>query len=205
MPTLGLQMMSSLVPTFLIVPMLLIIPGLLICLILYLLVRWQDSKNTSPDPQIGYKFGLNIFKFLAFYLMLISIITIFFIALNSSVGDGRFSEKSLHYFFAMMAPGYIIYYHAKYNLSKTNQESHPQVNRLFSSLNWFLTGLITIYILVSFSSLLFAPHFIAIKWAANLSQLFVILPAFIVFNKQTKEYNSLSSPKYSKEPANKLD
>lgn len=155
--------------------------------VLYLIARWRDGRETMVDPQLGYKFGLNMFQYISYNLILIAV-TIAFIALFSSWFGGRsINEKSLRIGAALLVSGFVIFFIMKLMLNKTNQDTSPGVGRLFMGFNWILTGLIAIAAFIAgimgLFMELFSSHF-ASQWATVITLLLVYIPASIYFGKQ---------------------
>jgi len=155
--------------------------------ILYLIARWRDGRETVVDAQLGYKFGLNMFQYIAYNLILGGI-TVIFITLFSSWFTGQsLSENPLRIAGALLVSGFVIFFIMKLMLSKSNQDVSPGVGRLFMGLNWIVTGLVAVGALITgiiglFMGL-FSSHF-ANQWAIVISLLLVFIPASLYFGKQ---------------------
>jgi len=163
-------------------------------LVLYLVARWRDGKESSADPQLGYKFGLNTFKFLSYNLIFGSLAVLLFSLFYTLISGNSFNSNTLRIAGGLLAPGLIIFGVMYALLSKTNQNTHLGVNRLFAGLSWIISGVIALGAFTVLSQSLFMAMFssrYAFQWAIAASLLLVFIPAFLYFGTIVKKTSAI--------------
>ena len=117
--------------------------------ILYAFVRWRDSRSPNPDPQLGYKFGLNLINLVSIQIILG---TGFFIisVLLTSMTKKYFDWNSFRHAIGFLIPAIIVLVVARVTIANSNQSTHPGVGRFFDGINWLITSISTIVILFAF-------------------------------------------------------
>lgn len=168
-------------------------------LILYLVARWRDSRETTPDPELGYKFGLNLFLIVSYNILIIvaSVLLYSFIDWMFSGFNRSFMYTAFRATGGLIVPGLVLLFGVRALLKKTNQESYPGVGRLFSGLIWLSVSITAVGAFVFLCQMLFQlPYGGRIDthmWAMVVTGLLVYVPLSIYFGKQVKQRSVASN------------
>jgi|GEM_PF-1973988 len=119
--------------------------------LLYVIARWRNSKAAYPDPQLGLKFALHLFRFHGFQLLLGGLFAIVYAVLHKGDGKGDIVRTAAG---LLVAGGLVFGSHTLF-LTKTNQDSFPLVGRMFGGLNLIVTGVVGFIALVLAFQMLF--------------------------------------------------
>jgi len=107
---------------------------------MYVLLRWRQAREGTPDPQLGLKMALYYFATIGLHVMLIAVVA----GLYSLLIDGpRASEGLMRVGLGMFAGGGIVHgVHRVLIARLTAVDSRSNVARAFAGLNVVLCGLI---------------------------------------------------------------
>lgn len=130
--------------------------GMLWMGLLYVIARWRNNRAAVPDPQLGLKFALHLFRFHGYQLMLLGGFLLLFTVLLKKGEYGPTRGDMARPAFAFLVAGGLVYGAHTLGLAKTNQAQHPLVGRLFGGLNLIVTGLVGFIGLVFALQILFA-------------------------------------------------
>lgn len=128
--------------------------GLAIPIVLYIVARWRMYReNLPPDPYLGFKVALSLFRIIAYqlclgaaFLLVYAMITDLPDSVQSSLGRTGMG---------LLLPGLIVWVAHAAAIMKTNTEEIPHVARMFSGLALIQTGLVGFMALVFACVLLF--------------------------------------------------
>jgi hypothetical protein len=146
----GLEMLSILGP---IVMVYVILTMMLIPLLLYVIARWREHREATPDPQMGLKFALGYFKWQGFQIALAGAAVLLWSVTSSMPSE--FHEYIYRPAFGMILPGLLVFGVASWALLRTNQIERPQVSRLLAGYSMLLVGIFAFTFLVIGFVLLF--------------------------------------------------
>lgn len=124
--------------------------------LLYVIARWRNNRAAVPDPQLGLKFALHLFRFHGYQLLLLGGMMLLFTVLLKKEEYGPTRGDIVRPAFAFLVAGGIVFGVHQLLLTKTNQAQHPLVGRLFAGLNLIVTGLVGFIGLVLALQMLFA-------------------------------------------------
>ena len=153
--------------------------------VLYIIARWRDSRSEVPDAQLGYKFGLHLFRFYALSSLL-SAAAFLLIALFYSF-TYRFQSEPFQMVLGMAIPAGVILFGCLKLLTDTNDAEYPGVGRLFNGVLWII---VTFIVIGSFSVFVMMIVMGAIDddtWQVPVALLLVMGPASMYLGKQVKE------------------
>jgi hypothetical protein len=125
--------------------------GLLWMGLLYVIARWRNNKAAIPDPQLGLKFAMHLFRFHGFQLLLGGIFLVVFTILHKGEGRGDIMRTAM----GLLVVGGLVFGVHTLVLTKTNQDSFTLVGRLFGGLNLIVTGVVGFIALVVAFQMLF--------------------------------------------------
>lgn len=132
-----------------------VVGGLAWWILIYVILRWRNNRAPVPDPQLGLKFALHLFRFHGYQLLLVGgTMLLFTVLMKSERGSARgdiFRPAA-----AFLVAGGIVFGVKTLMLTKTNQERFTLVGRVFAGGNLLVTGLIGFVGLVFALQVLFA-------------------------------------------------
>lgn len=120
--------------------------------LLYVIARWRNNRAAVPDPQLGLKFALHLFRFHGYQVLLAGVFGVVYAILHKSGTFGDIIRPSL----ALLVVGGLVFGVHTLVLTKTNQDSFTLVGRLFGGLNLIITGAVGMIALVIAFQMLFA-------------------------------------------------
>lgn len=129
----------------------LVMAGLLWMGVLYVVARWRNNRASVPDPQLGLKFALHLFRFHGFQLLLLGLFAVVYAILTKGNSRGDIIRPGL----ALLVVGGLVFGTHTLFLTKTNQDSFTIVGRLFGGLNLVVTGVVGFIALVIAFQMLF--------------------------------------------------
>jgi hypothetical protein len=123
--------------------------------LIYVIARWRNNRAPMPDPQLGLKFALHLFRFHGYQLLLMGgTMLLFTVLMKSERGSVRgdiFRPAA-----AFLVAGGIVFGVHTLMLTKTNQDQYGLMGRLFAGVNLVITGLIGFVGLIFALQVLFA-------------------------------------------------
>lgn len=129
--------------------------GFLWMVVIYIVARWRNNRAPVPDPQLGIKFALHLFRFHGYQLLLLGgTMVLFTVLMKTERGGGRgdiFRPAA-----AFLVAGGIVFGIHTLALTKTNQAQYGMMGRLFGGLNLLVTGLVGFIGLIFALQVLFA-------------------------------------------------
>lgn len=143
--------MFQMMGTFL-VPMLAV--AIFAPLLLYIVARWRDNREPTPDPHLGIKFALGFFKWQGYQLSIGGAGLLLYSITTKMPGEMR--EMLYRPAFGLLLPGLLVFGVAAWALTRTNNMERPIVSRVLSGYNLLLTGIIAFALLVFAFQTLFA-------------------------------------------------
>ncbi|MEZ4369091.1 MAG: hypothetical protein R2939_22830 [Kofleriaceae bacterium] len=115
----------------------------LIGLVLYVVARWRTQREPEPDPELGLKFAIGLFRVLATQVGLLGIFLVLYsLAMK---GDGGPLRRTG---FGLALPAAVIYGVHAWARTRTNDAARPMVSRLLDGWNLVQTGVATFVALV---------------------------------------------------------
>ena len=117
---------------------------------LYVLARWQDSRASVADSQLGFKFALHLFRLSAYQLFLVGLFFLLVVVLERALAvyvQGSLLEVAertrsmLIQTVGVLIPAGLVFSVCAWVLTRTNQQSYPALGRLFSGYNLVITGI----------------------------------------------------------------
>jgi hypothetical protein len=127
---------------------------LVVPLIIYLIARWRDAKQPTPDPQLGLKIALSFFAFLGFQALLAGGTLLIYTIINS--GGSNAKSDGYRFAFGLLVPGGLVYAGHTFLMTKTNQVFFTGIRRLMLGFNLVFTGILGFVALVGAFEALFA-------------------------------------------------
>jgi hypothetical protein len=124
--------------------------------VLYLVARWRAQRDTTPDPQLGFKFALHYFATIAFHVALVGTVLLIYTMIKPGGEDGEPKGKLYRLAFGFLVPGGLVLGAHIALLLRTNDAQLTGVRRLFAGFNLLLTGLVGFAALVLGFQALFA-------------------------------------------------
>jgi hypothetical protein len=125
-------------------------------LVLYLVARWRANRDTTPDPQLGFKFVIHYFATIAFHLALIGGVLLIYTMIKPGGDDFEPKGKLYRLAFGFIIPGGLVLGAHLALLMRTNDAQLTGVRRLFAGFNLLVTGLVGFAALVLGFQALFA-------------------------------------------------
>lgn len=119
--------------------------------ILYIIARWRNHRLAEPDPQLGLKFALHLFRLHGFQLLLLGGFFLVYSILHKGGGRGDIVRPG----FGFLVVGGLVFGVHSLVLTKTNQDSFPVVGRLFAGLNLIISGVVGFVALIVAFQMLF--------------------------------------------------
>jgi hypothetical protein len=119
--------------------------------LLYIVARWRNNRAAVPDPQLGLKFALHLFRFHGFQLLLAGAFMLVYTILHKGGGRGDIVRPAL----GLLVVGGLVFGSHTLLLTKTNQDSFTLMGRLFGGLNLIISGLVGFIALVIAFQMLF--------------------------------------------------
>ena len=142
-----MQMMGSFIP---IMAVAILMPPML----LYIVARWRDHREPTPDPHLGVKFALGLFKWQGYQLAIAGAGMLLYSITTKMPGEMR--EMLYRPAFGLLLPGLLVFGVAAWALTRTNNMERPIVSRVLGGYNLLLTGIIAFALLVFAFQTLFA-------------------------------------------------
>jgi hypothetical protein len=106
--------------------------------LIYLVARWRHPREyPTPDPQLGLKTALHLFRVAGFQLALGGAFALLWGALTREQ-----SEPALRLGASLLLPGGLIWLVHRALCARTNSETYPNIERMFDGWNLVWTGLI---------------------------------------------------------------
>jgi hypothetical protein len=116
----------------------------LIPIIIYIVARWRQAREGTPDPQLGLKVALAFFRVLAFQTCLAGL-WMFAFAIVAKGDSGELFRIAG----GLLIPGAMIYAAHHVALQRTNDSFLPMPTRMFDGLNLIQTGMVGFIALVA--------------------------------------------------------
>jgi cytochrome bd-type quinol oxidase subunit 2 len=107
----------------------------LIPIVLYVVARWRDAREPTPDPQLGLKFALGLFRVIAVQGCLLGVFGLCY-ALTLKRGTGDLARVAM----GLLLPSGIVLVTTLLVNAKTNHEQRPMVGRMLDGWNLVLCG-----------------------------------------------------------------
>lgn len=106
--------------------------------LLYVIARWKQHREPTPDPQLGVKFALCFFRQLGYQTMLAGAFLILYGLTTKMLSSDR--DAILRPAFGMLVPGLLVWGGHNLALQRTNRIERPMVEQLFAGYNLLSTG-----------------------------------------------------------------
>lgn len=117
-----------------------ILLSVMLPVIIYVVARWRAKDDSAPDPHLGMKVAISMFKLSSFHLVLAAA---FIMLLTLLVDMPEFvSEQMMRLGAGLALPGTIIFVIHEYALKQTNSEQRPSVARMFAGVSLVQSGML---------------------------------------------------------------
>jgi hypothetical protein len=146
----GFEMLGMLAPMIMVY---VVMTMMIIPLVLYIIARWREHRESVPDPQMGLKFALGYFKWQGFQIALAGAAALLWSVTSSAPSEMH--EYIYRPAFGLILPGLLVFGVASWALLRTNQLERPQVGRLLAGYSMILVGIFAFTFLVIGFVLLF--------------------------------------------------
>lgn len=117
-----------------------ILLSVMLPVIVYVVARWRAKDDSAPDPHLGMKVAISMFRLSSYHLVLAAV---FMMLLTLLVDMPDFvSEQMMRLGAGLALPGTIIFGIHEYALKQTNSEQRPSVARMFAGVSLVQSGML---------------------------------------------------------------
>ena len=127
--------------------------ALVVPILIYVIARSRDRQSHTPDPQLGFKVAVHMFRVLAFQLALVGVFLFLFGIFEK--GDG---EAMIRLGLGVLLPAALLYGGHRMVATRSNDNLYPNVRHMFDGWNLIQTGLSGMLSLIAFFVVLIGDH-----------------------------------------------
>ena len=158
-------------------------------IILYIIARWRDNRAEQPDPQLGYKFGLHLFKFVSVQTLIVATVAVT-AATFFGMTYARFEWEIYQAAIGFSIPAVVVFLYSNKMLDETNDKTNPAVARLFSGLLWVLLSVAILIAFTFMSVMITMGELNKYMWQFPIATLLIGVPVFHYYGKGVKQFSS---------------